>query len=83
MLDRRCALGAILLLPLHPAGGQPIAAEADAWAALRAGAVVLFRHADAPGTGDPTGFRLGDCSTQRNLGEAGATTAQSPVINDG
>ena len=36
---------------------------------------MLFRHADAPGTGDPTGFRLGDCSTQRNLGEQGRRQA--------
>ena len=37
--------------------------------------VVLFRHADAPGTGDPAGFKLGDCSTQRNLSEEGKAQA--------
>jgi phosphohistidine phosphatase SixA len=40
---------------------------------LRAGAcVVLLRHAQTDrGIGDPSNFRLGDCSTQRNLSEAG------------
>lgn len=32
---------------------------------------VLMRHAIAPGTGDPAGFQLEDCSTQRNLSAAG------------
>ncbi len=31
----------------------------------------IMRHAIAPGTGDPSGFRLGDCATQRNLSEEG------------
>ncbi len=43
-----------------------------AWEKLRAGGyTVLIRHATAPGTGDPANFTLGDCSTQRNLSEAG------------
>ena len=33
--------------------------------------VLLMRHADAPGVGDPAGYRLDQCSTQRNLGEIG------------
>ena len=28
---------------------------------------LLMRHALAPGTGDPAGYSLNDCSTQRNL----------------
>jgi phosphohistidine phosphatase SixA len=47
-----------------------------AWKALGDGAVVLFRHANAPGGGDPPGFKLGDCSTQRNLDEAGRVEAR-------
>lgn len=38
--------------------------------------VVLLRHALAPGTGDPANFQLGDCTTQRNLSEAGRQQAQ-------
>lgn len=37
--------------------------------------VVLLRHAIAPGTGDPENFQLDDCSTQRNLSEAGRQQA--------
>ncbi len=33
--------------------------------------IILIRHALAPGTGDPSGFRIDDCSTQRNLNQAG------------
>ena len=33
--------------------------------------IILIRHALAPGTGDPSGFRIDDCSTQRNLNKAG------------
>jgi broad specificity phosphatase PhoE len=38
---------------------------------------VLFRHATAPGTGDPAGFVLGDCATQRNLNGRGRTQARA------
>jgi phosphohistidine phosphatase SixA len=49
----------------------------DGWAALRTGAAfVLLRHATAPGTGDPAAFRIGDCSTQRNLSADGRAQAQ-------
>jgi phosphohistidine phosphatase SixA len=38
--------------------------------------ILLMRHADAPGIGDPPNYSLGDCSTQRNLGEAGKQQAK-------
>lgn len=51
------------------------AAQADeaVWSLLRGGGqVVMVRHAvTEPGVGDPEHFRLDDCSTQRNLSEAG------------
>lgn len=54
----------------------PGMAMPDLWQALRSGAAVaLVRHAEAPGTGDPVGFRLDDCSTQRNLSPAGRAQA--------
>ena len=38
----------------------------------RRGGVLLVRHASTePGLGDPPGFALGQCSSQRNLSEAG------------
>jgi phosphohistidine phosphatase SixA len=36
-----------------------------------------MRHALAPGGGDPPGFRLGVCSTQRNLSDAGRRQARA------
>lgn len=51
-------------------------ADEAAWSALRDGAVFIVRHAATePGTGDPPGFRLGDCATQRNLSSAGRAQA--------
>lgn len=39
--------------------------------------MVLMRHAQTvPGVGDPPGFRLGNCSTQRNLSDAGREQAR-------
>jgi len=54
------------------------AAQAETtWEALRQpGVVAIMRHALAPGTGDPANFRLGDCSTQRNLDETGQDQAR-------
>lgn len=37
--------------------------------------ILLMRHADAPGFGDPPEHVLGDCTTQRNLGERGLKQA--------
>ena len=33
--------------------------------------IILIRHAKAPGGGDPAGFKIKDCKTQRNLDEVG------------
>ena len=54
------------------------AADDAAWGALASGAatIVLFRHAHAPGVGDPTGMRIGDCSSQRNLDAEGRAQAR-------
>jgi len=41
----------------------------------RPGRLLMMRHATAPGVGDPANFRLGDCSTQRNLSDAGRQQA--------
>ena len=37
---------------------------------------LALRHALAPGTFDPPNFRLGDCSTQRNLSDEGRQQAR-------
>jgi phosphohistidine phosphatase SixA len=41
----------------------------------RPGRVLMLRHANAPGVGDPPGFSLADCATQRNLDAAGRAQA--------
>jgi len=38
--------------------------------------VLLMRHAIAPGIGDPAGYKLQDCKTQRNLDATGRAQAQ-------
>lgn len=55
----------------------PASEGAELWNLLRQGTgyVVMLRHALAPGTGDPANFRLEDCTTQRNLSEAGRQQA--------
>jgi len=41
------------------------------------GHVLIMRHANAPGVGDPPGMVLDDCATQRNLDERGRTQAKN------
>lgn len=75
LLSRRQLLQAGLALPAVPT--LALAAQADAAALLRQGGVVIaFRHAMAPGTFDPPGFKPGECSTQRNLSEEGRAQAR-------
>lgn len=54
----------------------PAAADGATWTVLQSADIVLFRHANAPGVGDPAGFALGNCSTQRNLDAKGRVQAQ-------
>jgi broad specificity phosphatase PhoE len=51
----------------------------DLWQRLQEGGyVLLIRHAAThPGVGDPPGFRLAVCSTQRNLSEQGRRDARA------
>jgi len=60
------------------AAGAAHADESEAWEALREGrAVLMLRHALAPGTGDPGNFDVDDCATQRNLNDTGRQQARS------
>ena len=38
--------------------------------------IIFMRHALAPGNGDPSNFRIDDCSTQRNLDANGIYQSQ-------
>ncbi|HEY6135881.1 MAG TPA: histidine phosphatase family protein [Rubrivivax sp.] len=80
MNNRRQFVASALCL----AGAAPFARaqqppDSSAVAGLRSGGtVLLLRHAQTdPGVGDPPGFRLGSCSTQRNLSESGRAQARA------
>ena len=79
VLRARPARGPLLALLAWLALAAPTRAdEAAAWAALRQGGVVaLMRHGEAPGVGDPPGWRLSDCPSQRNLSERGRAEARA------
>jgi phosphohistidine phosphatase SixA len=68
---------AVQLLAVGSSAGQPGVSPVLEFARARdPGIVTLLRHARAPGTGDPPGFRLDECSTQRNLSEQGRREAR-------
>lgn len=61
-------------------GQSTFANELAIWDRLQGSApkgyVLLMRHSVAPGVGDPSNFKLSDCSTQRNLSEIGRQDAR-------
>ena len=75
----RLLLAAVALIGLL-AATTVSSAQSDAWAVLgKPGHVAFMRHSDAPGFGgygDPPGFKLEDCATQRNLSEEGRAHAR-------
>ena len=75
-----CALAAAcgLAFGLWAGAGIARAETADAISLMRGGGhLLLVRHAATEsGVGDPAGFRLDDCSTQRNLSETGRGEAR-------
>ena len=70
MTSRRDFVVAALAAAIPP---RALASEADTWRRLREGTfVILMRHASTEaGLGDPAGYSLADCRTQRNLSSAG------------
>lgn len=68
-------LGSLLLCTAIFSGAEE--SQESLWQHVRSGnAIVLMRHAIAPGVGDPDSFTLGDCTTQRNLSETGRLQAR-------
>jgi len=67
-----------LVLGAEAATRAEAASDAALWTLLKGGGqVVLIRHAiTTPGVGDPPGMRLEECSTQRNLTDAGRAHAR-------
>ena len=71
-----CLLGISLSITPSLAAGE----SEEAWAALvKGGHVALIRHGNAPPGygGDPPGFKIDDCKTQRNLDEQGRGEARA------
>ena len=71
-----CVLG--ISLSITP--GLTAGDSEEAWAALvKGGHVALIRHGNAPPGygGDPPGFKIDDCKTQRNLDEQGRGEASA------
>jgi phosphohistidine phosphatase SixA len=68
----------LLLVSFLLAAAPTAAASEQLWTLLEGGGqVVLIRHGlTTPGVGDPPGFRLDDCATQRNLDDEGRREAQ-------
>ena len=61
--------------------GTPAIAQTELATALKDGQhVLLMRHADAPGFGDPSGYQVSQCATQRNLGEYGRKQAKATGV---
>ena len=76
-LLKTCTAGLLFATSLVSAAGAAAAGDAALWHALKSGGhAVIMRHAIAPGVGDPDDFRIGECSTQRNLSPAGREQAQ-------
>jgi hypothetical protein len=75
---RQRAIGLlVLLMGLFPAAAAGADNDDSVQLPGVPGQVLLIRHAEAPGTGDPEDFRLGECSTQRNLSKAGSDQARA------
>jgi len=80
LLCAALALAAALVLgPAVAAAQVPSIGIDDAAARLSAGGYVLMmRHAQTePGVGDPPQFRIGECTTQRNLSPEGREQARA------
>lgn len=76
-MKRFIGFSCLLFVLLLPAKVFAQVSESELWQGLQKGEyVALLRHALAPGTGDPSNFKLRDCSTQRNLSQQGREQAK-------
>ena len=77
---RRLILGLVTVLALTLIPQNASAKSLAIWDSLQGtnpkGYVLLMRHTLAPGVADPANFRVGDCSTQRNLNDQGRQDAR-------
>ncbi len=71
------SLSIVLALTVLIAPFDALAGQNELVDRIKAGGhILMIRHAMAPGSGDPSNFRIGDCTTQRNLDDTGRVQAQ-------
>lgn len=75
MPARLCLAGIFLLFSAAATWAGPVLSASEL---LQPGRLLMLRHANAPGNGDPPGFRIEYCATQRNLDASGR--AQSVAL---
>ena len=66
-----CVAAATLIVPFDSSAED--ASRQSGW--VTQPYIILLRHADAPGRGEPANFDLNDCSTQRGLSDKGRDEA--------
>jgi len=77
---RKTVVALLLGVAVSSAHSASSAGSSDAiWSALKQGNhIILLRHTETvAGIGDPPGYRLDDCRTQRNLNDAGRAQARA------
>jgi len=77
---KKLVFALLLSLAVSSAHSAPSVGSSEAiWSALKQGNhVILLRHTETvAGIGDPPGYRLDDCRTQRNLNDAGRAQARA------
>ena len=77
---RKTVVALLLGVAVSAAHSASSAGSSDAiWSALKQGNhIILLRHTETvAGIGDPPGYRLDDCRTQRNLNDAGRAQARA------
>ena len=71
------SLSIILAASILPTAVDALSSQNELVDRIKAGGhILMIRHAMAPGNGDPSNFRIGDCKTQRNLDDSGRAQAQ-------
>ena len=74
-LSSALTLSLLISLSIQPSYANELLIWDKLNASSAKGYVLLLRHSLAPGVGDPENFKLGDCSTQRNLSQEGRDDA--------
>ena len=70
----------LILFIIFPLFFFNLQANETSWKSAKEGnKIILIRHSIAPGSGDPPGFKINDCKTQRNLSIEGINQSKKLV----